>query len=231
MIKIVRISILTFIVVLGLNGICYASENRILVKGTVSDFNGNPIDGATVHFQDENFNPLYSTITGSRGKFSVEIENRKYKAVFAVKDYAINYLEFWHWDYKPKPGDNLDIKIDGLELYGMKVWTTFPTYPGLIVYVRPMSLKRWLAAGKPKGVAAIAPDLIKGDVTATVNGKRIIVRGLNKVKEYVNEEEALDAYLVHIDPAGSKVEQGDTLCLILEDRVTSELGKGCIDIL
>lgn len=200
----------------------------IRVYGVISDFSGKPLEGATIHFEDENFQPLYTAYTDKDGEYSLEVEDRTY-IIFAVKDYAEKYLEYWHWNFKPKMDRRLEIKIDGIELYGMKAWSTQPTYPGLIAYVRPMSLQRWIKAGKPKGVAAIAPSLKEGDITATINGQPVAIRGFNKVNEFITHDSSLEAVLIHIDTGNVDVSEA-TLCLTLRDSETSEQGMGCLDL-
>lgn len=203
---------------------------KIKVSVFVSNFQGLPLADADVHFQDENFKNLYSAVTDTNGKFEIMIEKRKYNSVFACKDYTKNYLEFWYWNYDPTKNPVLDIKIDGIELYGMKAWETKPAYPGLMVFFRPMSLKRWKQAGKPKnGPALIAPELELQDIKANINGISAQVIGVNKVKEQINESEYMEAYLINVSTKSTNG-PAQTVCLEVHDRKLTEHGMGCIDL-
>ena len=224
--------IISLIFFTGLITISHAEERLISVQGRISDFRGNPISEAVVHFEDKNFKPLYTAYTDVNGHFSVEVANRSY-TIFAVKDHGVKYLEYWHWNYIPRNNRYLEIKIDGIELYGMKVWSTEPAHKSLILYIRPMSLKRWIAAGRPRDInpdtPSIAPIINRESIVAKLNGESIKVLGINSVKEYVGDKGTLDAFLISLEPKAIP-SSGSTLCLTLNDLSISEYGMGCIDL-
>lgn len=201
------------------------------VSGVMTDFNGNPLSGGEIHFQDEQFKNLISVTTNEKGEFSATLPDKKYKSIFAYKDYAKNYLEYWHWNYKPKENDFLEIKIDGLELYGMTVWSTEPTYKSLIIYFRPMSLKRALAVKNldKKKANPVTAQLKIEDIKATVDGKDVELFGMNKLKEFMAKDQHMDAYTVQISTK-SLIESPKRVCLSLKDSVTAEKGMGCVDL-
>ncbi len=206
-----------------------ASCATTTVTGSISNFTGQALQGANIEFKDDSFNTLYKTTTDENGKFQIRVESKKYKAVYAVKDYSVNYLEFWYWDYYPDAKRPLVIQIDGLEVYGLKAWSAKPTYPGLMAYFRPMSLKRWSTAGKPKGPARIAPNLSRNDIEAFVNDNKVEIWNVNKVNEVVGADGGmLDAYLINVSDPGPN--QPRTLCLKLRDAETLERGMGCVDL-
>lgn len=89
-----------------------------MVRGKLTDFNGAPLENGDVSFQDESFQTLFSTKTDKNGKFEIEIDKITYPSVFICKNYKTQFLEYWHWNFIPKENENLEIKIDGLELYG-----------------------------------------------------------------------------------------------------------------
>jgi len=201
------------------------------VSGILTDFNGNPLSGGEIHFQDRNFKNLISVTTNEKGEFSALLADRQYNSIFACKDYAKNYLEYWHWNYKPKENDFLDIKIDGLELYGMNVWSTEPTYKSLIIYFRPMSLKRALALKKfdKKQASPVTAELKIEDMKATVDGQSVELFGINKVKEFMTKDQNMEAYLVQISTKDLS-KSPKRVCLTLKDAVTKEKGMGCVDL-
>jgi hypothetical protein len=213
-------------------------SDLIEVTGTVVDFNNVPIEGASVQFKNEKFTDLEAATTNARGEFHVRLPNRRY-TVFAVRDYGKNYLEYWHWNYQPSPEKPLRIKIDGIELYGMKAWTAGSTeLPSLVVYFRPMSLQRWKDAGSPgkdelpkSGHINIAPHFTANDVTATLNSAPLEILGLNSVKEYVKSDLSIQAFLIHLKLVkGSLSLPRGTICLTVHDPEISEFGMGCLDL-
>jgi hypothetical protein len=217
----------------------FANDEFVLVKGRVSDFANQPIVKATIEFQDELHTALAVAESDAEGNFSITLKKRSY-TIFAVKDYKVKYLEYWHWNYQPNHMKSLDIKIDGIEMYGMKAWSTATGYPGLMVFVRPMSLGRWKELGSPgsdqipsEGTLAITPELDLSGVTALLDDRPLKLRGVNLVREYITDKFYLHAYLIHVDP-GADVSRTDivrgSLCLIVNDPKQNEFGKGCVDL-
>lgn len=216
-----------------------AHDELVLVHGKVSDFSNHPIALATIEFQDELHEIIAVAESDSDGNFSINLKKRSY-TIYAVKDYRVKYLEYWHWNYQPNSSSFLDIKIDGIELYGMKAWSTATGYPGLMVFVRPMSLKRWIDIGSPgsdkiptEGTLPITPELDISSISASLDSQPVKLRGLNLVREYITDKFYLNAYLLNIDPGPIFSRKDDikgTLCLIVNDSKTAEFGKGCIDL-
>lgn len=218
------------LVLLLLTG-CSNMSKKIIVSGTVSDFYNHQLNDADVNFQDENFKPLYSTKTDSEGKFSIEIEDRKYGSVFICKDYSKTFLEYWHWGFQPSVSSKINAKIDGLEVYGMKAWSTLPAYSGLIVYFRPMSLSKYKKLVNPdkNKAAQICPDLTINDIEASVNNEKVKILGLNSVKEFMQDGQSMGAYLLHLSISDIKLPV-KTICIKLKDQNTNEFGMGCLDL-
>ncbi len=204
---------------------------KIIVKGIVSDFEGNFLEDADVHFQDENFSSLFSTKSDKSGKFEISIDNRVYNSVFICKDYSTKNLEYWHWNFNPMTSPIIEAKIDGLELYGMKAWTTLPAYPGLIVYFRPMSLKKYKSLEQPdkNRAAIIYPELNEKNIKAKINGNPSQILGLNFVKEFMENEKFMGAYLLHLSTKNI-TDEIKTLSVQIQATKTNERGLGCIDL-
>lgn len=218
-----------FLITLG--GCVSAPKDRVvMVRGIITDFSENKLSGAEIHFQDEKFNNLVTVVSDEKGEFTANLPRREYRSIFACKDYAKNYLEYWHWNYKPKENDFLNIKIDGLELYGMTIWSTEPTYKSLIIYFRPMSLKRALAVKNldKKKANPVTAQLKIEDIKATVDGKDVELFGMNKIKEFMTKDQNMEAYTVQISTK-SLIESPKRICLSLKDFVTKEKGMGCVD--
>ena len=122
----------------------------------------------------------------------------------------------------------MHVKIDGLEVYGIKAWRT---WRGALVYFRPMSLKRYISLGSPgkNKVALISPQLQTDDIRVSIDGSPTQIWGINKVQEKADSSENyMDAYLIHVDDQRSiKKENWQMLCVELFDRETGERGQGC----
>ncbi len=206
-------------------------SKKIRVSGSVQDFQSRALEGAEIHFQDGKFRPLFSTKSDIHGKFSIEIEDRKYGSVFICKDYSKNYLEYWHWDYQPSISPIINAKIDGIELYGMKAWSTAPAYPGMIVYFRPMSLEKYKKLDSPdkNKAASICPELSLETIVAKINNQHVTIWGLNRVQEFISENESMGAYLLHL---ATKDVLGEikTVSLDVHDPLSGEFGMGCVDL-
>lgn len=67
-------------------------------------------------------------------------------AIGAVKDYGINKLEYWGWNLPAFEHTEINIRIDGLEVYEINAFMIQRTQPyiSMMIYFRPMSLKRAL---------------------------------------------------------------------------------------
>ncbi len=207
-----------------------AAMENITVTGQLCDFKGSPLAGGDVRFYDENFEILHSTQTDANGNFEISVANRSYPSVFICQSYKDKFLEYWHWNFTPKANDHLNIRIDGLELYGMKAWEMAPTYPGMMIFFRPMSLEKFKALGSPAKdqPVLIAPELAISDITVELDGKKAQVIGVNKVREYTTPQSYLDAYLINVSTEGfGKVKR---VLVSIEDQQTQEKGMARIDL-
>ena len=165
------------------------------------------------------------------GEFQIEIDDQVYPSVFICKDYKSNFLEYWHWNFRPKANDFLYVKIGGLELYGLQAWEARPAYPGLMMFFRPMSLQRYKNLGAPdkNTPLLIAPDLDVADLKVKIDGRDVGVLGLNAIKEFISDKQYLNAYLVHISLDGieSKIHR---ISLDIVDSETGERGMASFDL-
>lgn len=202
------------------------------ITGTLKDYSGAPLSNGEVILKNDNFEDLVKVMTDSEGRFELKASSGTYNALYAVKDYKTKFLEFWFWDLPLNQDLNLDIKIDGLEVYGIKAWRT---YRGAMVFFRPMSLKRFKALGNPDGTkpVLIAPDLKINDITVYLDGAQTKIWGINKVKEKANASKSyMDAYLIHIDDKRELKKDGwQKLCIDLYDSQTEERGQGCASLM
>ncbi len=116
-----------------------------MISGTVSDFQGNPIEGATIRLKNRAFENLYETMSDKMGHYSLTVKEGDYYCLYAIKlsEYRINRLEYWAW-FVPVHADMvIDPRYDRMEIYAINVFepqvTPQETY---MVYFRPMSLRQ-----------------------------------------------------------------------------------------
>ena len=114
----------------------------------------------------------------------------RYSFITAVKEYAVNYLEYWCHNIDLSTDKTLDMIIDSLEIYGLNVFTVEGAYNSLMVYFRPMSLERFQA-----GEADISPDI--RSIQISVDGQIVEILSQNHVEEYTGDI-MLKAFLMQV---------------------------------
>lgn len=162
-----------------------------MLSGTIRDKRGMPVSGAIVELKDETFQTVFSAVSDENGRYALEAEKDVYPFLTAVKDYALNNLEYWCQNLDLRQDLRLDIRFDRLELYGLHAFRIKGGVNPLMVYFRPMSLDKFLAGEKD-----IAPEL--QIVEAKLDGQRIPVLRINPVKELAEEDE-MSAYLIQLE--------------------------------
>jgi hypothetical protein len=149
--------------------------NTITISGQVTDFEGNPIDSSVVRLMHQNFTVACETYTDKSGNYILkDVEKGQYMAMFAMrpKEYprenAISEedmrLEFWAWNVIADKDLTINPRYHRLELYGFTVFEVRGGYPGLMAYVRPMSLGKSLSYTK-----TVYLDKSKAEKTADIS--------------------------------------------------------------
>lgn len=223
------------------------SQTKVAVSGRVSDFEGNPLNDAVVEIKDDHFKAIFETRTGDKGEYRIPVEKGLYLALVAHKDYKTKYLEYWAWNVPAYQDLRIDPHIGGIEVYAMNAFMPQGAYPSLMIYFRPMSLKRSLIIPKGTEVVDISPVLSEDDIDLRINGSVVKILELNRVKEYAGGISSMIAYLtqstfprrsilayliqsvLHIKPSGIKEGSGYLrIDLALRDKQTGERGEGCL---
>lgn len=162
-----------------------------VIKGRITNKIGEPIDKAMVALKDKNFVDLYVTYTDEEGIYKLEVKNREYPYLIAVKDYAVKNLEFWCQDISLNDNLEINASIDKLEIYGLKVFKVDGGYPALMVYFRPMSLVKYL-----KKQSDIFPNI--GKIEVEINNEISEIYVINEVREFAGDGEAIKACLLNV---------------------------------
>ena len=81
----------------------------MLLTGYTKDKEGNSIAGAVIEVKDAQFQTIYQAQSNMQGYSSVELPAGEYPFLTAVRDYGIDYLEYWCQNNKPTQDMSLDI--------------------------------------------------------------------------------------------------------------------------
>ena len=161
------------------------------LSGVARDKNGNALSDVTVEVKDFNFQTLYCASSNRDGRYSIDLPANRYPFVTAVKEYGENYLEYWCHNIDLSADLKLDITIDTLEIYGLNVFAVKGGYNSLMVYFRPMSLKKFQSGEKD-----ICPNI--QSIEVYVDGHKVRLLSQNEVREYCGDI-YLTAFLLQAD--------------------------------
>ena len=164
----------------------------MILEGYVRDKNNQTIANATLEIKGEDFITIYNTESDENGYYKFDIPEGNYPFLIAVKDYAVNCLEYWCQNMHLQQDMQLDVAFDKLEIYGLH---TFRVKGGskntLMVYFRPMSLEKF-----QQGEQDIAPEIT--DLIVKIDGTESPVLLQNQVQEYAGGAK-LTAYLIEVE--------------------------------
>ena len=167
------------------------------IEGYVTDKNKVPIFGALVEVKGENFVTLFSAESKEDGHYVLDIPAGQYPFLTAVKDYGINYLEYWCQNISLYANMSLNVSIDKLEVYGLHVFSVKGAGNSLMAYFRPMSLPKF-----QQGVQDIAPENIA--IKVRIDGQEMRIININLLKEFAGGRE-LSAYLIQVETRESDI--------------------------
>lgn len=201
----------------------------VKVYGRVTDFENNPLENAEVFIKDRVFNDVYKTVTNKNGEYEIQIVEGLYYAIAIVKDYTINYLEYWAWNVPVYKNTEISCKIGGLEVYAINCYDIQGAWPSLMIYFRPMSLQlaKDLIAKSVEPIK-ISPMLYKDSIKVSVNNKLTDILELNGIKEYVGECKRMGAYLIQAQlPHNINKDDYNKIDIEIYNKETDEKGQGC----
>lgn len=218
-----------------------AQENKtsdfIVISGTVTDFEGNPIDSAFVEIKYSDFSTAYETYSDKNGHYEIRVEKGKYLALASMKlaEYPLanstlpkekQRLEFWCWNLIADANLTLNIRYNRLEVYGLNVFRIQGATPGYTIYCRPMSLTRGFSEPNKKlSQIDLCPNPDELLVSIKINGNPVNVNMKEKVREYVSEGICF-GYLIHIDlPKQQNEKPYDILQVEMLDIKTKDKGE------
>lgn len=163
-----------------------------VITGIISDKNGKTMNDVCVTLMDEHFEQIVSTMTNENGEYCLNVEDKYYPFMIAVKDYKENYLEFWCQNINLTKDIVINASIDKLEIYGLHCFRVLGAYPSLTVYFRPMSLEKY-----NKQEVDISPNIINDSIKVFINNEDVKILNVNRVEEYCGDA-CMTAYLMQV---------------------------------
>jgi hypothetical protein len=219
----------------------------IRIHGKVTDFNGNPMERAEIVVLSKKFKAIYQTFSDADGKYSLEVSEGNYIALWACKDYAIKNLEYWAWNIPAYQDLEVNPRINGLEVYAINAWIPQGGLPSIQIYFRPMSHKRAKEFSQRLGIEFppspdelhnlshnlsiidIAPNLAKDDIEVIIDDQTMKILEVNKVREAAGGNQSIYGYLIQTTiPTNLKNSDYSQIRIIVSDRETGEKGEGCL---
>ncbi|MDR1974890.1 MAG: carboxypeptidase-like regulatory domain-containing protein [Bacteroidales bacterium] len=219
---------------------CYSQEiNTVTISGKATDFDGNPIDSCIVQVLRSDFTSAYETYTDKNGEYAIDgVEKGKYVALYAIrpkeypKEDAVpddeKRLEFWAWNVIANEDLTINPRYHKLELYGVNAFMVEGGYQGLIIYVRPMSLQKYLSCFKDKSVSEKETDIsVKPkyfEVKVFMDELPLVVNSTQPVTEYVGKDDLhITGYLIQVDLPKNK--QDKSYCILRIEALNKEYNE------
>lgn len=208
----------------------------IKIFGQLTDFNNNPIPNGTVEIKDANLSQyVYITNTDGNGMYELQVKKGAYLALAAVKDYSEKNLEYWCWNLQAYDDTEINMKIDGLEIYALNAFMIQRSRPNnsIMIYFRPMSLKKYKNLGdqlSQSDIINISPNLEEKDIDVKIDNQEVSILECNKVIEKaVESNQQLYGYLIQV--TNPKIINDSKILKIdiqIKDSETNEFGMGSL---
>lgn len=210
----------------------------VTISGRVTDFEGRPVDSVTVSWLNPAFSGHYYATTDADGRYCARIPKGRYAYAGGINmaEYpnagstlaeADQRLEYWHWNFLADRDTTFDFRYHRLEVYGVNAFQIQGAASGYTVYFRPMSLTRfqkWVHDGKPAGDNGLAPSIDSAKIEVTVGGEPVKIRMAQEVKEYFDDDNWSEAYLLFVDRPKNN-DPVKTFRIVMEDLGTGDKGE------
>ncbi len=235
-------------------------RDSVTISGQVTDYDGRPIDSCSVMWQDPSFSDVLTVLTNREGRYTARIPKGRYQSMAAIRldtyphTAAKNFpeadqrLEFWAWNFIADRDTTLDIRYHRMEVYGLHAFQIAGGVPTYQLFVRPMSLTRflqWMKQGKEavhgqdlsqiqQQVASeeaeaiiTAPPACQLKATVWLDGEEVPVLMVQEIKEYYSADEYGNAYLLTVDrPKHTTTLPYRIFKVELEDLKNGDRGEG-----
>ncbi|MHB8055812.1 MAG: carboxypeptidase-like regulatory domain-containing protein, partial [Candidatus Aminicenantales bacterium] len=214
------------------------AESLVTISGRVTDFENQPIEGASVELKDARFETVAQAVSCKDGRYALAAKRGAYLALLAVKDYQVSFLEYWAWSVPAERDLEINPRFDRLEVYAVNAWRPQGAYPSYQIYFRPMSLTRIIKKVAEVGSLEsfgklphldIAPELAVKDITVTIDGQAVNVLNVNRIREAAGPGQDMIGYVIQADLPGKEAEDEYSLITItVKDPETGDAGEGAV---
>lgn len=211
-----------------------AQNEKVNIQGTVKDYSKEPIDSANVLLFNPDFQPIYQTVTNSDGHYSLDVPKGNYygMAVVNMNHYGKSKLEYWAWNIPAHENLQIDPRYHKMEVYALNAFRPQGAHPSYIIYFRPMSLTKSQNRStnqKEEQISNIAPELKKSEMNIIINGEKVSILSIQKVKEYNEDKEEkpvyMYSYLVQTTLPSKIRDDYQIFKVILDDNETGDKGE------
>jgi hypothetical protein len=216
----------------------FHDEGTLKIFGRVTDFENQPIKGASVFLKDAKFEDVATAKSDDEGRYIITAPKGRYMALVAVKQYMVKYLEYWAWNVPLDQDLEINPRFHRMEVYAINAWRPQGGYPSYQIYFRPMSLSMTMDGIKEAGgmanfqklpVIDIAPDLGIDDIKVVIDEQRVNILEVNRVRESAGEKQHMFGYLIHVALPDKKPDKSySVITITLTDPVTGDKGEGCL---
>lgn len=239
------------------------SQDSVTITGRVTDFHGTPIDSCSVYWMNPDFEVGTEAITNKEGYYKARIRKGRYQSMGAIyfPSYSLvaakngwpeskQRLEFWAWNFIADRDTTFDIRYHRMEAYGIHAFTIPGAVPTYQIYVRPMSLTRFLAFKKKHPENSVHGQDLSGmeqkaqnghvlmdhlspsakdlKVRVWIDGEEVALLKKQEIQEYVNAHQSENAYLLTVDRPKHAVTLPYLLFRVeLTDLANGDQGEGC----
>ncbi|HBD94111.1 MAG TPA: carboxypeptidase regulatory-like domain-containing protein [Spirochaetia bacterium] len=194
------------------------TDETITISGKVTDFEGKVIDSCVVQVLHSDFSSAYEVYSDKDGNYKIyNVKKGKYLALYAIrpKEYPRRNavpdidkrLEYWAWNLIADRDLVINPRYHRLELYGL---TAFKVQgePGLMVYVRPMSLGKLLQYSNDiytnkeridnEVDISVSPENFRA--IAFIDNEPVKILSIQPIKEYTGKEkEPMIGYIMCLE--------------------------------
>ncbi len=202
------------------------NQDYVTISGKITDFENLPMDSVSIELKDSNFITVDSAMSAKGGLYSFKTKKNNYFALCAVKksDYAKSNLEFWTWNVPAHKDLTIDIQIEKIEIYGVNVFKIQGAFPAYTIYMRPMSITRFLDNRKQNETTrSIAPNIDSVEINVSIDGQRLKIYSIQKVNEYAGKQ-SMTGYFIQTEFKQPK-DKYSAIDITLYDRERKEFGK------
>lgn len=183
------------IIGIGLLGFSALAFADVVIDGTVTDKNGQPVKKCEVYFNKEMWvsDDSVQAKCDQNGRYSATIDAGAYNSMYICDGdkYGKTALEFWGWNVDLTASQTIDAAFDTIEVFSLSAWSSNGGSNSLFAAFRPMSLvtpqyRTEELNGLPISVIDITPAISAESIAGFIDGKEIELMSFSWAYERLN---------------------------------------------